>query len=89
MFKTFSDFALAHGTAAHPGQPLHCDRGFDVWAGPNGTVYVIQADGTKKSFPSVAEAVKQTAPTVAAQLEAEKALAAEKAKLAELEAQAH
>lgn len=89
MFKLFSSFSnIDAASAAHPGQPVHCDRGFDVWGGPNGTVFVIQADGTQKPFASVAEAVKACAPLVADQVKADAAVAAEKARLAQLEAQA-
>lgn len=86
MFKTFSDFAHLP-PSQHPGQPVHCDHGFDVWS-KSGKLYVILADGTQQPVPSIAEAQKTIAPILAKQRQADAAIAAEKARLAADEAAA-
>lgn len=88
MFKTFADFSkVSQHSPAHPGQPVHCDRGFDVWQTQSGQLFVIAADGSKQPVPSVAEAQKTIAPLIAAQAKADAEVAAEKAKLAAAEAE--
>lgn len=57
MFKKYADFSAVHGTKTHPGQPLHCDDGFDVFPHEKGAA-LHPTKGEPITFGSVAEAVK-------------------------------
>lgn len=60
MFKVYSDFAHVGSQTPqeHPGQPVHSEPGFDIWPGTSaGHVCLIQTDGQKLDFPSIAAAV--------------------------------
>jgi hypothetical protein len=54
MFKKLADFALIPRDQ-HPGQPAHCDAGFDVWPEEQGFI-LIPTTGDVLAFPTLAEA---------------------------------
>jgi hypothetical protein len=55
MFKRFRDFAGCD-TKTHPGQPIHCDRDFDVWQDKSGEFVVYPKAGEPMKFPTMEKA---------------------------------
>lgn len=87
MFQTYADFSKVDPRSPqHPGQPVHCANGFDVWQNAQGQFYVIQ-NGTKIYYPTLAAAQAAATSVVAASSGAQAAEKAAEQKAAAAEAE--